>query len=168
LQHEPRVDAFLLMAIGAGRSLREIFDKYLRKEMDDIRRQVQLLQQVGRDLEKEQKRLDDIELCFEETNTRLNEMLSLASQGKIKSVSFAGLAISTIVDIPQPRSSKAQPAKYQPKDFELGTLADGFRLLGELENLREDVEKRSGDYVRGMDDIRSIIDEMFEQRGTDE
>lgn len=164
-KHEDRADFGLSMAVNAGKSLREIFDKYIRKELDDLKAQVQLLQQVGRELEKEQEALEDMERRFEKTDGRLGEMVSLAEEGKIKSLSWAGI-VESVFKMPAPRTKSTREKPVE--DFEIDTLVKGFALLGELEELRKDIESRSRVYVRDIDDLLSVVDERFRQLGSSE
>jgi hypothetical protein len=86
-------------------------------------------------------------------------MLSLAREGKIKSLSWRGV-VATFLGVPSPPKSTR---KERVEDFELDTLVEGFTILGELEELRKDIERWSKTYVRDIDDLLSVIDERFRQ-----
>ena len=68
-RHETRASHSIDWAVTVGESLRKNFDSYVRKELDDLREQIDLLQGAGYDLEKEAKNLNALELRFENTNT---------------------------------------------------------------------------------------------------
>lgn len=164
-RHEDRADFGLTMAINAGKSLRQIFDGYVRKELDDLRAQIRLLQQVNRELDKEQKALEDLEARFEKANGRLGAMLLLAEEGKVKSLSWAGI-VGSLFKLPPPPTKSVREKPVE--DFEVDTLVEGFTLLGELEELRKDIERFSRVYVRDIDDLLSVVDERYRQLRSNE
>ena len=134
-RHGDRAETTLSIAVSVGESLRRIFDEYVRKELDDLRSQIQLLQRVGRQLEGEENKLNDIEERFEEKSDRLNQMLSLAKEGKIKSLSWSGVVAESILRFPSPSKSRVNRKERPIEDFEIDTLVEGFTILGELEEL---------------------------------
>lgn len=169
-RHEDRAGTTLSIAIRVGESLREIFDNYVIKEIDDLRSQIQLLQQVGRELKKEENILNNLEERFEKANNRLNQMLNLVREGKITSLSWRGAVGESILRMPpRPISHGSRTTQEQPvEDFEIDTLVEGFSLLGEIDELRKDIERWSRTYIRDIDDVLSIVDERFRQLRSDE
>lgn len=160
-RHTSRADSTLRIGISVGESLQKIFDEYVRKELEDLRTQIDLLQQVGRDLQKESEALEDLESRFEETSNRLNTMLNVAREGKIKSLSWEGTSKRSPIAFPKPTIVKKTEKPVQ--DLEIDTLVDGFVILGELEDLRAETERWSTTYVRDIDDLLSVVDERFRQ-----
>lgn len=85
-RHEGRADITLKMAVSTGESLLRMFDEYGRVEIKEIRQQIDLLESINRDLNKERSILKKIENEFNSTYERLKIMLDLVTEGKIKNI----------------------------------------------------------------------------------
>lgn len=152
-RHETRASLSLDWAVTVGESLRKNFDSYARNELDDLREQTDLLQGAGYDLEKEAKNLNALELRFEKTNNQLNLMLQSAKEGKLKSIRMVKYLSRGLSEVPPLPKRKGIPLE----DFEIDTLIDGFMIIGELEELRKDVERWTETYIRNIETTVSVV-----------
>ena len=157
-RHEGRADITLKMAVSTGETLLKMFDEYARVEINEIRQQIELLEKMRRDLNKERSTLRRIENEFNSTYDRLRIMLDLVRDGKIKSISFMEFLAPNTNNIATKHETISQ---QEPESFELEVLIEGFKIAGELEELRKDVYRWSNSFILEVDDLLSLIDERM-------
>jgi len=157
-RHEGRADITLKMAVSTGESLLRMFDEYARVEIKELREQIDILENMHRDLNKERSILRKIENEFNSTYDRLKIMIDLVKEGKIQSISFMEFLSPNINNITHKQEITTQ---QEPESFELEVLIESFKIVGELEELRKDVQRWSKSFIIEVDDLLSLIDERM-------
>lgn len=159
-RHSGRASQSLDWAVSVGESLRKNFDTYVNSELNDLREQIELVKIAGYDVAKEDSELQNLELRFDKTNKKLSDMLESAKQGRLKSIKISKSERSSLFTIPKVEDSK----EISPEEFDLDTLIEGFFIIGELEEIRKDIERWSMTHIRTIEQTISVFREL-QRRG---
>lgn len=124
-----RIESTLNWAIGVGENLHSRFDDITHEEIKTMREQLEILEVVGEDMQKEKTELEAIAREVETAYASLDQMLSDAKQGKIKSIFDC-----------------------------LPSIMQGFQTLGKIQELVEKVDRWSRSFTRHVDTINEIVD----------
>jgi len=132
-QRKGRIESTLNWAIGVGENLHSRFDEITHGELKTMREQLEILELVGEDMQKEKSEMVGIAKDVEEAYTSLDQMLSDAKQGKIKSIFDC-----------------------------LPSVMQGFQTLGKIQELIEKVDRWSRSFTRHVDTINEIVDRRLQ------
>ncbi|MBC7112711.1 MAG: hypothetical protein H5T34_01595 [Candidatus Methanomethyliales bacterium] len=118
--------------ISIAESLMEHFNTFTRREIDDIRRQLEILEPWF-PVSDEEKELKGLEERFETLRVKLELLLTNAKQGKITSL----------------------------EDLDLSTIMDVFKMIDDVEKLWNKVQRWSHSLLRQAELFRQWLQEML-------
>ena len=118
--------------VSIGESLMEHFDNFLRREIDDIRRQIEIVQPWF-PVSDEETELVKLESEFETIRIKLNSMLANAKKGNIASL----------------------------EDIDLGAIMSVFQLIDDEQKLWNKVQRWSSALLRQAELFRQWLGEML-------
>jgi hypothetical protein len=157
--HETRFKLTLEMAIKTAESLQTTFETYVQGEVDDIASQIRYLDLVNRDMTKEKTKLAELARSFKRTNAHLTSIISSAREGMVVSIAYRPTRERESY-LPSPLPEEEEPPKTVT-ELNVAILMDAFQIIGEVEELREEVERWSRSFVRDVDDVLSVVDERL-------
>jgi len=118
--------------VSIGESLMEHFNNFTSREIDDIRRQLEIVQPWF-PVSEEEKELKSLESNFEILRVRLGSLLTDAKQGKITNL----------------------------EDFDLDAITNVFKLINDVEILWNKVQRWSLALLRQAQLFRQWLQEML-------
>ena len=118
--------------ISIGESLMEHFNNFTRREIDDIRRQLEIVQPWF-PISDEEEELRRLEGNFEMLRGKLGSLLTNAKQGKITNL----------------------------ENFDLDTIMDVFKMIDDVEKLWNKVQRWSLALLRQAELFRQWLQEML-------
>jgi hypothetical protein len=154
-------------AVGAARSLKEAFDDYVSKEIGEMKEILIMLSSVNQEVDEELKEVVTLENDYLRVNDQLNVVLDSANRNKIKKIDFTK---SDKRSQPYPQTQVAFP-KYEHKEsseveeLDIIVILEAFAVVGETEDMRQKIDRLARNYMRGVNDIESVVDALLQKRG---
>jgi predicted RNase H-like nuclease (RuvC/YqgF family) len=130
-RHQERTSNILPIT-SVAESLVQHFDTFIEREIDDIRRQLEILEPWYQ-VSDEEKELEELERKFEELRVKLRSLLIDVKGGKIKDL----------------------------KELDLNAIMDAFRMVDEVEKLWNKVQRWSQSLLRQAEMFRQWLQEML-------
>jgi hypothetical protein len=122
----------ILPITSVAESLIQYFDTFIERELDDIHRQLEILE-PWYPVSDEETELRKLENKFEELRTKLRALLIDVKEGKIKDL----------------------------KELDLNAIMDAFQMVDDVEKLWNKVQKWSQSLLRQAEMFRQWLQEML-------
>jgi len=126
----------IIPVTSIAESLIQHFDTFIEREIDDIHRQLEILESWY-PVSDEERELKELESKFEALRTKLRSLLIDVRGGKIKDL----------------------------KELDLNVIMDAFRMMDDVERLWDKVQRWSQSLLRQAEMFRQWLQEMLPREG---
>jgi hypothetical protein len=168
-QRKARLEFIVKWAVGAARTLKDAFDEYVNKEVIEMKEILTMLASVGQDVEEDREKLRQTENEYLRVNDELNDVIDSANRNKIKGIDFTKPERPQ-QGYPYPPQRVQSPPRMETESSEVEeldilTIIEAFSIIGDVDEMRQRIDRHARNYTRSVGDIASIFDELLRRRG---
>ena len=165
IERKARIEFITKWTIDSARSLKEIFDEYVNKEVTEMKDVLTMMASVGQDVKPERERLRLVEGQYLRVNDELNNIIESANRNRIKRIDYTKpppVAQPYGYEAPLMQEHDIKGIKSsEVEELDISIIIDAFVVVGDVDELRQTIDRHSRNYTRNISDIESIVGEYL-------
>jgi hypothetical protein len=163
-ERKARMEFITKWTIQSARSLKQIFEEYVHKEVTEMRDILTMMALVGQDVKPERERLRLVEEQYLRVNDELSKIIESADKNRIKRIDFTKpppVAQSYSYQMPliQEHDITKGIKTSEVDELDISIIIDAFVVVGDVDELRQTIDRHSRNYTQNISNIESVVRE---------